>query len=207
MNGFWNRKDELEARLKASRPEPPPELVDRLVTRIEGQPIHRRRGMRIAVAAGLTAGALAAFGAFGGLSYAAKAVSSATGIHIVNQARSNQARSDRPDQARSNQGARPSNVGAANIGTPSPAENQYGGQHKSTICHVTGSATNPFVIITVPDRALFAHMRHGDTFVGPNGECPGAPILPILPGFGTPPGSGLPPGQQPPPPGPPPGTD
>lgn len=33
---------------------------------------------------------------------------------------------------------------------------------KVTICHLTGSQTNPVVIITVSRNALPAHLRHGD---------------------------------------------
>jgi hypothetical protein len=39
---------------------------------------------------------------------------------------------------------------------------------KVTICHQTGSGTNPGVTITVSQNALPAHMRHGDTL----GPCP-----------------------------------
>lgn len=41
----------------------------------------------------------------------------------------------------------------------------YGGG-KVTICHHTRSKKNPFVTIRVSQRALKAHLRHGDT-IGP----------------------------------------
>ena len=44
---------------------------------------------------------------------------------------------------------------------------------KVTICHRTGSATNPFVQITISRNALAAHMRHGDP-APTGGACPGA---------------------------------
>jgi hypothetical protein len=37
---------------------------------------------------------------------------------------------------------------------------------KVTICHQTGSQTNPTVTIRVSQNAVPAHMRHGDT-IGP----------------------------------------
>jgi hypothetical protein len=42
-----------------------------------------------------------------------------------------------------------------------------------TICHRTGSATNPYVQITISRNALDAHLRHGDP-APTGGPCPGA---------------------------------
>lgn len=47
----------------------------------------------------------------------------------------------------------------------SPVAAQYP-PSKVTICHHTHSQKNPFVTITVSERALPAHLRHGDT-IGP----------------------------------------
>ena len=57
------------------------------------------------------------------------------------------------------------------------------GSHKTTICHATGSATNPYVLITVDNHALKAHSKHQDDEdivpapVDSNGKayCPTAP--------------------------------
>jgi hypothetical protein len=56
-------------------------------------------------------------------------------------------------------------LGYASANGPASAQ-QY--QYKVTICHHTGSQSNPHRTITVSSRALPAHDRHGDT-VGP---CP-----------------------------------
>ena len=45
---------------------------------------------------------------------------------------------------------------------------------KVTLCHATGSETNPFVTITVSENAVDAHRRHGgDIIPAPAGGCPG----------------------------------
>jgi Ca2+-binding RTX toxin-like protein len=51
-------------------------------------------------------------------------------------------------------------AGAA-VGTASAAKADNGNE-KVTICHATGSATNPYVEITISVNALPAHLRHQD---------------------------------------------
>ena len=65
--------------------------------------------------------------------------------------------------------------------------NGNGNEHgKVTICHATGSETNPFVLITVSVNALPAHTRHqdGEDIVNPTGDCPSSAIPA---GIGNPP--------------------
>ena len=51
---------------------------------------------------------------------------------------------------------------------------------KVTICHRTGSESNPWVQITVAEPAVKAHAKHGDLIPVPSGGCP-APEAATLP--------------------------
>lgn len=62
--------------------------------------------------------------------------------------------------------------------TPPPTDGK-----KLTICHATGSATNPFVVITIDENALPAHRNHQegeDIIPAPAAGCP-ADMPPIEP--------------------------
>ena len=58
---------------------------------------------------------------------------------------------------------------------PAKPDNPHAKAGKTTICHATGSATNPYVTITISDNALPAHARHQDgrdIIPAPAGGCP-----------------------------------
>ena len=90
--------------------------------------------------------------------------------------------------------------GGDNPGTPGGGGGGGGGGNenaKVTLCHATGSETNPYVVITISDNALDAHLNHQDgedIYPVPAAGCPGpAGTTPTTPGI-TPTAGPLPPG-------------
>ncbi len=51
------------------------------------------------------------------------------------------------------------------------AASNGGVDHKTSICHKTGSETNPWVLITPDNASLPAHFDHGDVLPR-DGNCP-----------------------------------
>ena len=147
MARFWNRDRgplDLEAELSARRPEPRPEFVQAMATRV-GESRKSTRNPRPAFAIALTAFMLAALSSIGGVSYAANAVQKAAKRVVA------------PTQL---------------VRPKSSAADQYANP-KVTICHHTGSKKNPTQTITVSESAVPAHLKHGDT-IGPCGGVAGA---------------------------------
>jgi hypothetical protein len=151
---FWRRDrklDQLESELRARRSEAPDQLVRMLANRARGETRWLRPGIRAAFAGGLVVVALVVVATAGGFSSVQSSTTAV--VHVVKKI------------------ASPAKSKPAVV-TRSPAKTQYG---KTTICHRTG---NGWVIITVDNDALPAHIAHGDTLVGPGDTCPGPPIVP-----------------------------
>jgi hypothetical protein len=132
VKGF-HRKDDLEARLRAERPQPRPEFLTSVADRVRSadRQRSRARGFRLAFAGGLSAAMLVALAAVGGLSYAASSVTGA--VQAVSKV-----------------------VAPSHSATPvanSSAAAQYG--HKVPMCH-NGHT------ISVDQHAVPAHLKQGD---------------------------------------------
>ena len=131
---FWaRREDELASELRASRPEPSPDLIQAISRRVDasGRRARLYTASRLSFAGALTALMLGTLASFGGLSYAASGTKEAV--------------------IAAKQVVAPSRPQAGNT----PARDQYEPQ-KITICHKGHT-------ITISTSALPAHLRHGDT--------------------------------------------
>src|SRR4051794_23537073 len=132
MKGF-NHRDDLEARLRAERPEPRPEFLASVADQVRSDRQRARSGgLRLAFAGGLTAALLVALASVGGLSYAAT-----SSTHVLAAVKNVVV----PKQK------------ASSVGESSAAA-QYG--HKVLICHKGHT-------ISVDQHAVPAHLRHGDS--------------------------------------------
>ena len=158
MKRFLKRKDgsDLEAQLRRDRPEPPAELMQKLTDRVvEDSRQHRRPRARIAAVGIALAAMLAAFGAFGGIGYAANAIKTAVVTAktvVVAPLQANTPKSNNTQNQNNGQNNNNNNQGGGN-----PDDKEYG--HTTKICHKPGRHQQT---LDVSDNAVPAHLAHGD---------------------------------------------
>jgi hypothetical protein len=159
--------DDLERRLRAERPEPSDALVHAVVGGLAaGMRPRRRPSLRLALAASFSIAMLTAataLGAAGGVTQAAESVV-ATVAHATTPPAT-----PPPTVA-------PASSGNGNGNSSPPAAvTSSSSNDKVTLCHATGSSTNPFVEITVSANGLAGHGGHSDDIIpAPSGGCPTA---------------------------------
>jgi len=168
---FWKRRpqDPIETLLTEHRPEPREGFVASLLERVDQAPRSRATGLRsgpaavrLFAAAALTILALVgATAAAGGVGAASHGIASVATGHAFGLSSDNAT-----NTAQTNNG----NAGANNAAKNGPGQNQYA----VTICHATGSATNPYVQLTLSPQGAAQHLAHhpGDFLAPPQG-CPG----------------------------------
>lgn len=144
MPKFWkHRRDEpVEQLLRAHRPEPRDEFATKLLGRVRAE--RPRRGLRLAGRGAFAATALTAI--------AVAAAVAAGGVHT----------------------ATTSLNGIVEVGKHTLASNNSNGNssQRETICHATGSASNPYVELTLPPSGVAGHEKHpGDIIPAPAGGC------------------------------------
>lgn len=172
----------LERDLRALRPRAPERIVAHIVGRARAERRVRIGSPRLVTAALLTAAMLAAMGSVGGIGYAASATRSVavSVASIVAPAPGESRKAAGPAPAAKPQsGTKPSQQAPdqpAPGGTARAAEKSVASQQSAStedICHATGSATNPYVSITVSVNGLSGHGGHpGDLIPAPSDGCP-----------------------------------
>jgi len=161
LNGFFrrNRGSDLERELRRNRPQPRDEFLQMLSDRIEGEPRRaprRTTGARLAVVGVATAVLLAALSAFGGIGYAAAAVTSVAGtfrtVVFTPLESSNKSEGDKKSEGhKRDEGDKKDEKGGK------ADDDQYG--HKKKICHNPGPHQQT---IEVSNDAVAVHLAHGD---------------------------------------------
>ena len=175
------RRDGLERRLEAERPQPADEFVSGLSERLSAAPIPRRTGWRVALAAGFTALLVLAFALTGSIGYAASAVQGGTTAVtslVIGPAKATKAekKANKPQQA-NNHSSSSAQSSSQSIQSSSEeeddpedddssADDQY--EEKVLICHIPPGNPDNAHTISISVNAVPAHLAHGDTL----GACP-----------------------------------
>lgn len=163
--------------------------------------VERVRRSRYGMVVVVAAAGLIIFAAFGGVSSAAHAgrtvyqtVKRTASSAVSSSSASSSRRSETPSSISSGSGSSSSGGSSSSSGggssssgnddrgsSGSSSGSSSGGgsgnsgddrNPKVTICHATGSTSNPWVSITIAQSALSAHSGHGDIIPAPSGGCP-----------------------------------
>jgi predicted lipid-binding transport protein (Tim44 family) len=170
-----NEHKRFAKRLENERPQPSDEFMRAMKDRLESERVTRPRGLRLALAGGLSAMLVLAFALTGGIGHAASAVKNSTSAVTTFVAGSSKAQKTDTSTAQgsntSTQSAAQSNSSSnattsARGNQTSSARNQY--QGKVVICHRTPGNPENAHTISVSPNAVPAHLAHGDTL----GPCP-----------------------------------
>lgn len=168
MRRFWEQRseDEVERLLRSNRAEPSDEFVASLVGRLEARRSAsrpQRLGRRVLVAAAVTALAVGAGFAAGGVHVAQTSLS-----NLVQVAKSGV---NGPNQNPNNNGNNGNGTGNGN-GNGGAGDQQY----TVEICHKAGKSGN-WQKLYLPPEAVAAHLREhqGDFVVTPTTPCPPQP--------------------------------
>jgi hypothetical protein len=192
MTRFWkrHREEQVEALLKSNRPEPRGEFVAAVLERIEPKQrpfdVHGL-GRRLVLAAIVTALAIGAAAAAGGINSASNGIGSlvsaakkaVTPPPQANSSASTQGNQSGVNQS-GNQGGSQQNGNNGNNGQggdPQNTSNQVSpadAQYTFTFCHATDSDTNPYVQLTLPLAGYLNHIANHpfDLPTVPPGGCP-----------------------------------
>ena len=190
------RRDELERRLGSERPQPPDEFISRLAGRLTPEPIRRRSGWSIALAASFTTLLTVALALTGGIGYAAGAAKDGT-TAVTSLVTS----SDKPGKSDESAGKSSESSGqsdsaghksssantssssddeSSSANTSSSSDEKSGsgnsGGDKQAVCHVPpGNPDNAHTIV-ISVNAVQTHLtqHEGDT-LGPCPEDEGPP--------------------------------
>jgi|SRR5688572_6434580 len=104
-------------------------------------------------------------------------------------ANNNKPRPNKPVKPNANKPAKPNPNKPVNPGNGSKPDKPNGGNpdkpkpQKVTICHATGSATNPYVRITISVNGLHGHGKHENDVIPAPTTCPAV----VIPGANIPP--------------------
>jgi hypothetical protein len=166
----------VDTLLDANRPVPRAEFASVIVERVESERrLHVRGGRRLVLAVVLTALAVGAAAAAGGVKAASDGVGSLVDVAkktVVSPPQANSSSSQGNQQGVNQSGSEGGNQQGDNQANQGVSAGDQ--QYAVTICHATGSVTNPYVELTLSPQGAAQHLLNhlGDFILAAGGSCP-----------------------------------